>query len=137
MLVLIRHGSYSIRNGALDELGISQATELAEYLAQFSKPTAVYHSPSLRTTEMAKIIAERLQVPPQTDLTLSEHGNPASYCPPFLDNTYTVAITHLPIIREILRQWSTYWQVESPIEIPIASVFIIDPTNKSIQKLSD
>lgn len=137
MLILIRHGSYSIRTGALDELGVSQAVALGEYLAPFSKPTTIYHSPAQRTTEMAQIIAERLHVPSQLDLTLSEQGNPAQYCPPFLDNTYTVAITHLPIIREILRQWSDYWQIESPVEIPIAGAFIIDPKNKTIQKLSD
>lgn len=136
MLILIRHGSYSLRSGALDELGITQAKAIGEYLAAYAKPTMIYHSPAQRTTEMAKLIAERLHVPIQVDLSLSEKGLPSSYGPPFLDNTYTIAVTHLPTIRHILQLWASYWRIDPPEDISIASVFMIDPANSAIEKLS-
>ncbi|HPF95034.1 MAG: histidine phosphatase family protein [Candidatus Magasanikbacteria bacterium] len=137
MLILIRHGSYSIRDGSLDELGIAQAKAIGDYLSGQVKPTVIFHSPAQRTTEMARIIADRLHVQTEVDLSLAETSNPLSYGPPFLDNTYTIAVTHLPTIRNIFRLWAIHWNIVPPVEIPIASVFLIDRTTQSIQKLSD
>lgn len=136
MLILVRHGSYSLRTGKLDELGIQQAERAAECVRTLTKPVAILHSPSQRTIDTAAIIAERLHLYTQEDVQLSEQGKAQSFLPPIQDSSPMVLVTHLPVLRTIIHAWSIHLGVDNEFDIPVGSVVLIDLLDRQIQRIA-
>lgn len=132
MFALIRHAEYNIRSGSLTESSEAAVLSLARHLKEYSQGwNEVRASPSPRTHETAAIIAHFLNISLYDDPRISMDGNYVDLLPP-TEPQNIIFISHLPVITQMLRTWSRYFQQEEPPLTQLTSGYIVEPETKKI-----
>jgi phosphohistidine phosphatase SixA len=99
LIALVRHGSYRVQTGELDDLGVLQSKAVATALSKNGTWTEVVASPTPRTSETGRIIADQLGIPFRTDhawMNVNEKRESVSG---------TIYVSHLPILQSIVPEW--------------------------------
>ncbi|MFA5935866.1 MAG: histidine phosphatase family protein [Patescibacteria group bacterium] len=103
VIALVRHGSYNTETGELDEKGREDARAVASSLREKEEWTRIVTSPSRRTAETGRIIANEIGIPMETDerwAEMSKHRERLAELTPG-----TIYVTHLPILRGLVAGW--------------------------------
>lgn len=133
MFAIIRHAGYHLSSGSLT----LQAEDLAKQVAEHLKTTQaewreIRVSPSTRTRETGAIIASVLGLPVEVDQRLDTDGDIHDLIPP-TEPQNIIFISHLPVITQMLRRWSRYFQQEEPPLVEVATGYLVDPQTKTMK----
>lgn len=133
MLALIRHGSYTLSTGHLDDLGRQQASQIGQIIAQYSPWDEIRSSPSIRTQETAFALQAWIRGQVFLDETLSPDAHPRESYLPFSCVEKLILVTHAPILHSLMRTWARFLSVP---ELPLLSVgegYLILPDQRTIK----
>ncbi len=132
MFALIRHAEYDIRSGSLNTTSQETVLSLTRNIKRYACAwTEVRTSPTPRTHETAVIIADALHIPVIDDPRVSMDGNYVDLLPP-TEPQNIIFVSHLPVITQMLRTWSKFFQQEEPPLTRESSGYLVDPEKKMI-----
>ncbi len=136
MFLLVRHPSYDVSTGHLDELGISQTEQLADLIEAIPFDfKRIISSPSTRTKEMTAQLVKRMGVMWQEDATLAVDGFPKAYLPP-RDLSTLIIISHQPTLQKLIQAWASAFGCVTPPSLEVGQAYLVDIKTRTFRLLT-